>query len=347
MALALVAGFFLVPESRDPRPLRVDWPGALLSVAGLTTLLYGIIEAPGKGWTSAPTLVTMALGVALLAGFALWERACDHPMLRLQLFEQMRFTAASLSLMLVYFGLFGTTFFLTQYLQFVLRYSTFQAGVRMLPIAAGIALTAPVSAPLAQRFGSKRVVALGLLLLAAGIASFARASLSSGYGLVALAMSLGGLGMGLAITPATDSVMGAVPREHAGVGSAMNDTTRELGGALGVAVMGSVLSTGFGSSVSGALGQLPPQAAGLAHDSVGGALQVAQQLGGPAGQALARSADQAFLHGMTLAALTGAGVALAAALLVLVLLPSYEERPAAEPATPIEPQPEIALDMGE
>jgi MFS family permease len=171
----------------------------------------------------------------------------------------------------------------------------------MLPIAAGIMLTAPISAPLAQRFGSKLVV-LGLMILAAGIGTVSRATMTSSYGLVALAMSLGGLGMGLVVTPATDSVMGAVPRENAGVGSAMNDTTREVGGALGVAAMGNVLAAGFGGSIAGS----------------------------PARQALQLAASHAFLHGMA-AALTGAAVALAAAVLVLVLLPSFEPVATAEP----------------
>ena len=333
---ALIAGHFLVPESRDPEAKRLDPVGAILSIAALTTLLYGIIEAPSRGWTSGLILGAFAAAILLLAGFFLWERTTSHPMFDIRLFERMRFTGASLALMLIYFGLFGTLFFLTMYLQFVLGFSTLQAGVRMLPIALGIALTAPISAPLAQRFGSKLVVCLGLMVLAAGIGTFARATAASGYDLVALAMILGGLGMGLSITPATDSVMGAVPREQAGVGSAMNDTTREVGGALGIAIMGSILSTSFNHALAPVTAQLPPQAATVAHDSIGGAFVVAQQLGGNTGQLILTTARSGFIHAMSLSALTGAGVAVAAAALVLLLLPAFETQPAVDVAQAVE-----------
>jgi MFS family permease len=196
----------------------------------------------------------------------------------------------------------------------------------MIPIAVGIAVAAPLSARLAERFGSKLVVACGLVVVALGVGTFSLATADSTYGLVLIAMLIGGLGMGLSITPATDSVMGAVPKENAGVGSAMNDTTRQVGGALGVAVLGSLLSTSFSSHIADVAGSLPDAQAALVRNSIGYAAQVAAQLGGEPGHALLTSANAAFVHAMNTTALTGAAVALLGALIALALLPARSNR---------------------
>ncbi|MBX6343076.1 MAG: DHA2 family efflux MFS transporter permease subunit, partial [Thermomicrobiaceae bacterium] len=298
IAIALVAGFFLVPESRDPKSAPLDPLGAGLSIAGLTALLYGIIEAPSKGWTSDLILGAFGLAALLLALFALWERRAAYPMLDMGLFKNARFTASSLSVTLVFFALFGTTFFLSQYLQSVLGYSTLESGVRVIPVAFGVMVSAPLSARLTERFGAKAIVAIGLGVVAGALGLLSTATTSSGYPLVAITEVLLGFGMGMAMTPATDSIMGAVPKENAGVGSAVNDTTRQVGGALGVAVLGSLLSTSYRSDMAGAVLGLPAPAAQAARDSVGAALQVAQQVGGRPGALLAEAARAAFISGM-------------------------------------------------
>jgi EmrB/QacA subfamily drug resistance transporter len=325
VAVTIISGLILIPESRDPRPARLDPPGALLSIAGLAALLYAIIEAPARGWTDQRILISFVVAAVLLILFVFWERQSSHPMLDVTLFKNLRFTAASAALMLNFFALLGTTFFLTQYLQFVLGFSTLQAGVRMIPIAVGIAVAAPLSARLAERFGSKLVVACGLVVVGLGVGTFSLATTDSTYGLVLIAMLIGGLGMGLSITPATDSVMGAVPKENAGVGSAMNDTTRQVGGALGVAVLGSLLSTSFSSHITDVATSLPAAQAALVRNSVGYAAQVAAQLGGAQGQSLIDSANTAFVHAMNTTALAGAAVALLGAFIALAFLPARSE----------------------
>ncbi len=344
VAVTIVSGLILIPESRDPRPARLDPLGALLSIAGLAALLYAIIEAPARGWTEQRILISFVVAAVLLILFVFWERQSSHPMLDVTLFKNLRFTAASAALMLNFFALLGTTFFLTQYLQFVLGFSTLQAGVRMIPIAVGIAVAAPLSARLAERFGSKLVVACGLLVVALGVGTFSLATTDSTYGLVLIAMLIGGLGMGLSITPATDSVMGAVPKENAGVGSAMNDTTRQVGGALGVAVLGSLLSTSFSSHIADFATGLPDAQAALVRNSVGYAAQVAAQLGGAQGQSLLSSANAAFVHAMNTTALAGAAVALLGALIALAFLPARSETIEADDRAVSEARVEAATD---
>jgi EmrB/QacA subfamily drug resistance transporter len=320
---AIVAGRVLVPTSRDPEAPRIDYPGAALSVVGLVALVWSIIEAPEQGWTSAPVLAGFATAAVVLAAFGWWELRAPQPMLDLRLFRNPRFTAASAAITLISFALFGFIFMATQYLQFILGYSALSAGVHTLPFAAAVMVTAPMSSKLVDRFGTKRVVAFGLASFSLGMVVAAGTTMSSGYGRVVLTMVLLGGGMGLAQAPATESIMGALPRAKAGVGSAVNDTTRELGGALGVAIIGSILSSLYDSRlVDHAGGQVPAPALDAAKDSVGSALAVAGQVGGAPGNALADAAREAFVHGMTRASLVTAAFAAVGALVALRWLPA-------------------------
>jgi Na+/melibiose symporter-like transporter len=251
-------------------------------------------------------------------------------MLDINLFRNPRFSGASVAVTLVFFALFGSLFFLTQYLQFVLGFTTLETGVRIVPVAVGIILGASSSTRLVGRLGSKVVVAAGLGITALGLAILSFVSDTSGYSLVLVTLLVAGLGMGTAMATATDSIMGAVPEENAGVGSAVNDTTRQVGGALGVAILGSLLSTSYGNSIDSVASLLPPQAAGPVRDSIGPALQVAQQIGGAQGQALAAAARSAFIDAMGTTVLVGAGFALAGALVALLFLPAREADEAAE-----------------
>ena len=324
IAIALIAGFFLIPESRDPEHSALDPAGALLSIAGLGALIYGIIEAPNNGWLSARTLILFAAALLLLGAFALWEIRIPRPMLNTRFFRNPRFSAASLSIALVFFALFGSMFFLTQYLQFVLGYDALKAGMRIVPVAVGILIGAPASVRLVKLFGSKLVVAAGLTIVAAGLFLMSRTTMTSGYEFIGLSLPLIGLGMGLTMAPATDSVMGSIPRENAGVGSAMNDMMRQIGGALGVAVLGSVLSTSYTNHVGTFASALAEPQSSLVRNSIGAALEVARRIGGANGQFLASSANQAFIDAMNVTLVAGAAVALFGALVSLAFLPAEE-----------------------
>jgi len=326
IAVALVAGAVLVPTSRDPRHRALDVGGSLLSMAGFSLLLYGIIQAPDRGWSDGIILASFVVASFLLLTFVAWERRSDHPMLPIEEFSDRRFSAGAAGIALTFFAMFGLFFISTQYLQFVLGYSPLRAGVALLPMAALMVLTAPRSASLAERFGRNRVMATGLVVIASGMLVMSTLSPSSSYLGVALALVLFGGGMGLTTAPATGAIMEAMPLAKAGVGSAVNDTTREVGGSLGVAVLGSLLATGYRQHLASHLGGLPHLAAGAARQSLGGALAVSRSLPSPIGRPLASAARHSFTDGMSVVFLAAAGVALLTALLELVAMPGRRQR---------------------
>jgi EmrB/QacA subfamily drug resistance transporter len=325
---ALVLSMPLVPESKDPAAPRLDPFGAALSIAGLTTLLWGIIEAGGdRGWGDSAVLSSFGLAVALLTAFAVWELHAPSPMLNVRLFRDRNFSASSASIGLVFFALFGTIFFLTQYLQSVLGYAPLKAGEAIIPVSVGLIAAAPQAAKLTVKYGPRMVVAGGLALVAAGLTLLSTADAGSGYGLIAVVLLIMGSGMGMAMTPATEALMSSLPREQAGVGSAMNDTVRQVGGALGVAVLGSLLTSGYRGDMESAVSGLPAGAGHTASDSVGGAIGVADQVGGSAGESLTAAAQTAFANAMSTTVLVAAGVALMGAVVAAVVLPSKEREP--------------------
>jgi EmrB/QacA subfamily drug resistance transporter len=326
--LALVAGRFLVPESRDESAPRLDPRGFVLSFAGLTALVWAIIEAPARGWTDPAILSAIAVAALVLAAFAAWELRAPEPMLDVKLFRNPRFSASSAAITLAFFALFGMIFFLTQYLQDVRGYSALEAGLRTLPVAAGLVLGGPLSAALTARLGAKRVVAGGLLAVAVALWLFSTAEVDSTYTLIAGALVLMGLGMASAMAPATDAIMGSLPPAKVSVGSAVNDTTRTTGGALGVAVLGSLLASGYRGHMDAVTSTLPGPARDAAQDSLAGALAVAGRVGGAAGDRLHSAAEQAFMSGMHSAALVAALTALAGSLVALLFLPAREREAA-------------------
>ncbi|MHB8671105.1 MAG: DHA2 family efflux MFS transporter permease subunit [Acidimicrobiales bacterium] len=334
VVLAVIAGRFLVPESKDPSAPRLDPVGALLSIGALTALLYAIIEAPVHGWTDVHTVAAFVLGGVVLAQFAMWELRTDHPMLDLRFFENPRFTAASAAITLVFFALFGSLFFLTQYLQFVLGYGALEAGVRLVPMAVVLIVAAPLSARWVERFGTKRVVTAGLTIVTIAFLVLSRASTGTGYGLVLVGTMILALGMGNVMAPATESIMGSLPLGKAGVGSAVNDTTRQVGGALGVAVLGSLLASAYGSKVAHLLRRtsVPGASAKALRSSVGAALQIGHAVGGAPGRALVTGARSAFIHAMDLSLVVAGGVALVGAVIVARFLPARAPRPIGDPA---------------
>ncbi|MGI8776050.1 MAG: MFS transporter [Acidimicrobiales bacterium] len=335
VVVALIGGRLFIPTSKDPSAPRLDPIGAGLSIAGLTSLLYGIIEAPSYGWTDAKTLAAFAVAVVLLGAFVAWEAHIDHPMLDVHFFDNPRFTAASLAVTLTFFALFGALFLLTQYLQIVLGYSALEAGAALIPIAAVLMVCAPLSAKLVEGVGTKVIVAGGLVGVAAGLAVMSTLGASSGYGPVLLSLVVLGAGMGFTMAPATESIMGSLPLGKAGVGSAVNDTTRQVGGALGVAILGSLVSSSYGTRVVEAFraGGVRGPAVTAARDSIGAAVGVAQGVGGAPGRALATAARVAYVDAMGPAVMVAAAAALLGAVIAAVFLPARApEPPAPAPA---------------
>jgi EmrB/QacA subfamily drug resistance transporter len=320
--IAFIAVCFLVPESRDPRPERVDLPGTLLSITGLTSFVYGVIEAPNRGWTDGWVLGTLALGVVLLGTFAVVERRVEAPMIDLRLFRRRRFAWGTASSTISSFSLFGLLFVLPLYLQAVRGHDALGVGVRLLPLIGGLFVGAPLSSRLVERIGSKIPVAAGLTIAAAGLAMGAGTGTGSGYGYVAAWLAIAGLGVGVALTPAMDAVMGELPRERAGSGTAVTMTVRQVAGALGVALLGSIASAVYQNRLD--TGALPAPAAKIAEDSVAGGMKVAQQLGDGG---LAQAAGSAYLHGMSVVLLVCASLALLGAVLVTAFLPARPSAP--------------------
>jgi len=324
-----------VPESRDPATPPLDVPGFALSTAGLVALVWAIIEAPGRGWTDPGVLASFAASLVALGAFARWQLRSPHPMLDVRLFRNPRFSASSLAISLAFFALFGMMFFITQYLQSILGYSAFEAGLRTLPVAGGLVAAGPGSAKLAERLGAKVVVAAGLFVVGAGISLLYFADAGSGYGLVAASLAVLGVGMGMAMAPATDAIMGSLPLEKASVGSAVNDATRITGGALGVAILGSVLSSGYRGGMEDAVAGMPAPAADAARESLAGGLAAAARAGGEPGRQLLVAAQDAFVAGMHTAAIVAGVIAIAGSLVALVWLPAREavtEEAVTEPA---------------
>jgi EmrB/QacA subfamily drug resistance transporter len=321
-AVAVVGTVWIVPSARGHRSGAVDAGGALLSVAGLSTLVFAIIEGPEQGWTSGIVLGSALAAVALLASFVLVELRHRAPMLDVRLFRNPRFSAASLAVSTVYFALFGTIFLMTQHLQVVLGYSALGAGLRTLPYAVVLLVVANTTPKLVGRLGTGRVISVGLLLVAGSQLLRMASTADTGYAPILASMVTFAFGMGLVIAPATASIMSSVPPERAGVGSAVNDTTRQVGGALGVAVMGSIASSVYRHSVDDQLQgrSIPGGALARIDDSVSGAFAAAGDLGGNR-EAVVDAARHAFVDGVRAASVVAFVLLVGAAIASSRLLP--------------------------
>jgi EmrB/QacA subfamily drug resistance transporter len=332
-ALGLVTSLWLVPESKDPRSRRSDPVGVALSIVGMGMLLWGIIEAPNRGWSSPLIVAALAGAMVVLALFVTWELHSRHPMLDISFFSSRRFSAAIGSMSLVIFSLFGGLFLLTQYLQFSLGYSALRAGLCIGPVALTLLVVAPVSSWLVHLVGTKVVVATGMGAIAVGFGMLSFVSVRGTYTDALPGLLLLGIGTGLALAPSTESVMGSLPRERTGVGSATNGTALQLGGALGVAVLGSLLTARYRGALHPVLVHqaISRSVLSLINGSLGGALAVADRVGGARGVELAQFARHSFVSGMDLAVTAGSAVVGAGALIALAVLPS---RPPSRPPNP-------------
>jgi EmrB/QacA subfamily drug resistance transporter len=326
-ALVAVLAAWRVPASRDPRAARLDPWGLLLSAAGMALIVYGVIQAPGWGWASPITFGVLAAGLALLGGLVAVELATASPMIDVRLFKNMRFTAASVAVAISFFVLLGFIFLVTQYFQIVHSYSPLSTGVRLLPVAGSVAVASAVGTRLAVPAGNKVIVGGGMALVCAALAWISSDSQATSYTVIAAQMVVFGMGMGMTQAPATEAIMGAVPREKGGIASAVNGSTRLFGGTLGVAVIGSVAASLYTSRLAATLpAGLPAPAIAAARGSVGGAAVAAQHLSqaGLAGQAraLEHVAVLAFLRSFSGSCLAAAAVAAVGALLVALFLPA-------------------------
>lgn len=318
--VALAVGAFLVPRSRGEHHTPLDLLGAVLSAVGLSTLVFAIIEGPVYGWTSLVTIGVGTVGVVVLIAFVLWELHVEHPMLDVRLFRIGAFGTSALVLTMVFFALMGTFFSMTQMLQLVWGYSPLEAAVRMAPISAAIMIAAPRSAKLAARYGKRRVVAIGMWMIAGGVGVISTMGVEPTYLVLLGGTFVMALGMGTAMSPTTDLLMSSVPRTQAGMGSAMNDTTRELGGSLGVAVFGSLLASRYAAELAGS-DQVPEQVREQVSASLAGALQASQVAGGDDGAALVVAAKDAWMSGFGFSALVAAVVVAVAGGLAWRFLP--------------------------
>jgi EmrB/QacA subfamily drug resistance transporter len=328
VVIALIGGYFFIHDSRAENPRRLDIPGCVLSLTGLFALVYGIIQAGESSWTAHNVLWAFGFALVLLTIFVIWELHSTHAMLPLRFFKNMSFTGANIALTLVAFSMFGCFFFLSQYLQTVHGYSPLQSGVRLLPMAIAAFIGAMFSARLAQQIGTKLTVALGILIAACGLYYFNRiAAVNTSYLKIAIGMCITSLGMGVTMSPATNSIMGSVPVDEAGVGSAMNDTNRQIGGALGVAILGTLLNSAYAASIDKIVwpAPLPAQALTTIRGGIQGAQIVAatvQKQSPTLAQFIVNQANQAFTASMAHTLLIAAIIMAVAAVVVLIILPT-------------------------
>ena len=326
-AAALLLGIRYVPESRDPRPGSFDLLGAVLSTAGFSILVYAIIEAPGKGWLSGLILGLLMVSAVLLGAFVWWERRIDEPMLDLGFFHSARFTVGTAAVSAAFFALLGGIFVLTLYLQFVHGYSAIEAGLVMSPMALGLMIGAGSSSKAVRRLGVTRVVAAGLAGLALALALTSLWSPDTG-GFMLAAWFFGlTLAMGWVMAPATEAVVGAVPAAKSGVASATNTVARMISGALGVAVIGSLVGSLYTNDLEGSLGALPVEAQARAENSVGAASAIAAQPPPDEASGLLATTGDAFTQAMGTGLLVAAALAAATAVVVLRFLPAREPVP--------------------
>ena len=341
IAILLLAGKMLLPKSRAEVAERLDPVGALLSMVGLVLVLWAVIESPTSGLTD-PTVVTVfGIGAVVVAVFIVWELRIDHPMLDMHFFRNPRFTAANIAVTLVYFAMFGQMFVMNQYTQVVLGYSPLEAGLRMMPMSLVMICVAPMAPRLVYRIGTKVVVGGGLVISSIGVFIVSTVPTTDGYPHLLAGIIILAFGMGCVMAPATESIMGSLPREKAGVGSAMNDTTRQMGGALGVAVIGSILAAIYRPGV-----QSDMSAAGIAQplidtakESVGGAVFRAASAPGVSAETAAQIqqiAIQQYVDGIHVAMKIGAAVVLLAAFVAFRWLPARADDARAEVSGPLD-----------
>lgn len=320
---ALVGNWWVVPNSRDESRTRVDVLGGVLVTLALVGIVYGIMQASHSGFTATTVLVSWAVGAAALAGFILWEQRVASPLLDLGLFRNAAFAISALAITLAFFAMMNAFFSNSQIFQLVIGFTPLQSAIAFIPIMLPMVLLTPWVPNISARLGTKWTVAPGLALVGVGFALMAMWPTELQYWQAAAPMFVLIVGMALAMTPSTSMLMSAVPRSRSGMGSGMNNTTRQVGGAFGIAVLGSLVSAGYTSRMADAAGTVPGADQEIAQGSLAGGLEVAAAMG-PAGEALAATAVDAYMQGNHLAMVIGALFALTAAVIAAVGMPHRE-----------------------
>jgi len=323
VAVALAGVLWVVPETAEPGRRPLDAVGTVLVGGALVAIVDAIIEAPTRGWTGLETLAEAAMGLAALAIFVGWELRVEHPLIDLRVFSSRAFSAASGSITVTFFALFGSLFVFTQYLQLVHGYSPLSAGVRALPFAFATGALSPLSPVLAKRLGNRAVVSAGLALMGLGLLDLSTAGVDTGYPALALAVAIMGAGMGLVMAPASSTIMTTVPAHQASAGSAVNDTIREVGGTLGVAIVGSLAAAAYRSRLSSTLAthHAPGFVVHIATGSIAAADAVGKSIGGARGGEIVQAAHEAFTSAMALGMRVAGGIAIAGAVGAFAVIP--------------------------
>lgn len=325
----LIAGKFLMPKSKAEVAEPIDFVGSILSMIGLVMILWAVIEAPSKGITDPVVVIAFSIGLLVAAAFIFWELSIEHPMLNMRFFKNPRFTAANIAVTLVFFAMFGQMFVMNQYTQVVLGFSALEAGLRMAPMSLVMICVAPMAPRFVERFGTKNIVGSGLVIASIGVFIVSLVPAQNGYPVLLVGIIVLASGMGLVMAPATESIMGSLPPEKAGVGSAMNDTTRQMGGALGVAVIGSILAAIYRPGVQSAMESagVPQNLIDISKESVGGAVfnAAAQPNAAPYVDTIQQIAIDNYVSGIHIAMKIGAAVVLLASFVVFKWLPARAE----------------------
>ncbi|WP_218123593.1 MFS transporter [Quadrisphaera sp. DSM 44207] len=327
---ALLANQVLTPESRDEERTAVDWVGGLLSTTGVLGLVYAIVEGPNRGWTAPDILVGMAAAVVGIGAFVAWERWVPNPMLDLALFANPLFTVSSVAALVAFLALSGAFFLLAQVFQLVLGMGSLESALRMLPILVPVLVLSPVATSAWSRLGAKVTIGSGLAVIAGGFLIASAWTADSTYAQIIWPLAVVTAGMTFVMVPATNLVLAAVPRSRSGMGAAMNDTIRELGAALGIAVLGTMIAAGYRDGIATALTALPAPLAEAAEKSFAVAVDgvapvLVSTAGAPAAHALVDAATQAWVDGLTAAMLTSAVLAVLAAAWTFLAMPRKRE----------------------
>jgi|SRR5690625_753158 len=321
--VTFIGVILLVPESKDNNASKLDWLGMILSGFGLMLIVYGITEGSEKGWFNLEILVTLTIGVCLLILFITYERKTNHPMLNITIFKNRRFTWSTVVGCVVMFVLSGLLFFITQYMEFFFNLTPLETGVKLMPLIGAYVVGAVLSDEIANKIGTKWIIILGLFILTIGLYLMSILNSDSTYSHLVVCFVVQGFGMGLILAPAMDAVMESLSLEEVGIGSAVNNALRQVGGTLGIALLGSVISYNYEQTLAHSLKQVPDSFLNLAQQSIGAAKQIAEKLEVPMKEQLLLKAGEAFLEGMHIALIISIGFVCAAILVTILFLPSF------------------------
>ncbi|MFC0598289.1 DHA2 family efflux MFS transporter permease subunit [Streptomyces palmae] len=326
VAIAVIGILVFVPETKAANPKRLDLVGTLLSVAGVTAFVYGVIEIPNAGWSDPPVLAATVGGLALMALLFVWLRRTANPLVNLGFFRNARFTWSSVAVSVVMFILFGVLFVVPQFFQQVQGKDALSTGLHLLPLILALVVAARVGGRLVERVGTKAVVATGMVLWVVGLVVLALVEVDTGFGTTGTALAIMGAALGFTMPTTLDAILGSLPADEVGAGSALANSMRQIGASVGVAILGSSLNSAYRNGVDDDIpAAVPEQAREAIRDNIAGAAQAAQRLPGEEGRAVMESAREAFVSGMSAVAVICAALAAVTTLVVMALLPARQE----------------------